>query len=92
MMQKNNWVYEFDPRALKEISRLGREHQRRILSFLDDRIAGGEDPRRFGKPLRYELADLWRYRIGDYRVICRIEEKRLIVMVVKVSHRRDVYD
>lgn len=64
-MQKNNWVYEIDPRALKEIKRLGKEHQRRIIDFLDERIAGSEDPRQFGKALRHDLTGLWRYRIGD---------------------------
>jgi len=87
-----NWDYEFDPRALKELSRLGKEHQRRIFDYLDERIAGSEDPRRFGKPLKHEFAGLWRYRVGDYRMICRMEDQKMIVLIVKVSHRRDVYD
>ncbi len=91
-MEKNNWVYEIDPRALKEIGRLDREHQRRIFAFLDDRIADSKDPRQFGKALRHDLAGLWRYRVGDYRIICSIQEQKLIVLVIKVSHRRDVYN
>lgn len=87
-----HWDYEFDPRALKELSRLGKEHQRRIIAYLDERIAGSDDPRRFGKPLKHEFAGLWRYRVGDYRMICRMEDNRLVVLVVKVSHRRDVYE
>jgi len=87
-----NWDYEFDPRALKELARLGKEHQRRIIAYLDDRIVGSDDPRRFGKPLKHEFAGLWRYRVGDYRLICRLEDERLIVLVVKVSHRRDAYN
>ena len=87
-----NWDYEFDPRALKELSRLGKEHQRRIIAYLDDRIAASDAPRQFGKPLKHEFAGLWRYRVGDYRMICRIEDERLIVLVVKVSHRRDAYN
>lgn len=86
------WDYEFDPRALKELARLGQEHQRRIFAYLDERITDTEDPRRFGKPLQHEFHGLWRYRVGDYRIICRIEDQRMIVLVVRVSHRRNAYD
>ncbi len=86
-----NWVYEFDPRALKELSRLGKEHQRRIFNYLDERITDSDDPRRFGKPLQHEFAGLWRYRVGDYRIICRIEDQKMVVLVIKVSHRRNAY-
>ena len=85
------WTYSFDERALKELKKLGRQAQREILKYLDERIATEEDPRRFGKALRGELAGLWRYRVGDYRMICSLKEGQMLVLVLRVGHRRDVY-
>ncbi len=50
-----------------------------------------DDPRRFGKALRHELQGLWRYRIGDYRVVCQIQDEQLIVLALSVGHRRNIY-
>jgi mRNA interferase RelE/StbE len=86
-----NWVYQFDQRALKELRKLGREAQLAILEFLDERVATDESPRRFGKPLKADLAGLWRYRVGDYRIVCQLRDHELIVLVVAVGHRRDIY-
>jgi len=86
-----NWVYRFDRRALKEFKKLGRAAQRDIIAYLDERIAGEGDPRRFGKGLRADLAGLWRYRVGDYRVLCQIKDGELLVLVVKVGHRKAIY-
>lgn len=86
-----DWVYRFDERALKELRKLGKQAQRDILAYLDERVAGGQDPRRFGKGLKAELAGIWRYRVGDYRVLCQIRDGELLVLVVAVGHRRDIY-
>ena len=86
------WKIEFDDRARRELRKLDFAIQRDILNYLRERIAGAENPREFGKPLRMNLAGLWRYRVGDYRLICRIEENRLVVLVLKIGHRRDVYE
>jgi mRNA interferase RelE/StbE len=87
-----NWGYRFDERALKELRKLGKQAQRDILNYLDERVAGDGDPRRFGKGLKANLVGLWRYRVGDYRMLCLIEDGELLVLVVAVGHRRDVYD
>lgn len=86
-----NWVYRFDDRALKELRKLGKNARREIIAYLDERIAGEGDPRRFGKGLKADLAGLWRYRVGDYRILCQIRDGELLVLVVAVGHRRDVY-
>lgn len=86
------WTVEFDDRARRELRKLDAKNQKAILSYLRERISGTQDPKQLGKPLRKNLAGLWRYRVGDYRLICRIEENRLVVFVVKVGHRRDVYE
>jgi mRNA interferase RelE/StbE len=86
------WIVEFDDRARRELRKLSPETQTMILQYLRERVSVAEDPRRFGKPLRLQLAGLWRYRVGDYRLICRIEEFRLVVLVLKVGHRREIYE
>ena len=86
-----SWVYKFDQRALKELKKLGKPAQREIIAYLDERVAGDADPRRFGKGLKADLAGLWRYRVGDFRILCQIVDGELLVLVVAVGHRRDIY-
>jgi mRNA interferase RelE/StbE len=86
------WEVEFDDRARRELRKLAAEIQRTILCYMRERVAGSSDPWQFGKPLRMNLAGLWRYRVGDYRLICRIEDNRLVVLVLKIGHRREVYE
>ncbi|MEA2888015.1 MAG: mRNA interferase RelE/StbE [Bradyrhizobium sp.] len=62
-----------------------------VLSYLRTRIAGSGDPRRLGQPLTGDRQGLWRYRVGDYRIVAAIEDDRLVVLVVTVGHRREVY-
>ena len=85
------WIVEFDARAARELRKLDRQVQREVLAYFRERISTAEDPRRFGKPLSRELTGLWRYRVRDYRMICNIEDDKLVVLVVRVSHRKDVY-
>ena len=86
------WTVEFDDAATKELRKLDKQAQREILRYFRERIATDEDPRRFGKPLSRDLAGLWRYRLRNYRMICHIEDDKLIVLVVRVGHRKDVYE
>jgi mRNA interferase RelE/StbE len=86
------WMVEFDDRARRELRKLDANTQKSILRYLRERIAGSEDPRRFGKPLRHNLAGLWRYRVDDYRLICRLEDGRVVIVVLQVGYRRDVYE
>ena len=85
------WRVEFDERAAKELRKLAPKIRRMILLFLRERIESELDPRRFGKALTSNLAGLWRYRIEDYRVICLIQDERLVVLALKVGHRRQIY-
>lgn len=87
-----SWKVELDAAAIKDLKKLGKDASRRILAYMETRIATEEDPRRFGKPLLGTMAGLWRYRVEDYRIICRIEDGMLTVLVVAAGHRRDVYD
>ena len=82
---------EFVPAAAKELKKLGRTEAARIIATLETRIAVLDDPRTLGSALTGELHGLWRWRIGDYRVIARIEDERIMILVVRVGHRREVY-
>jgi mRNA interferase RelE/StbE len=86
------WIVEFDDAAAKELRKLDRQAQQEILRYFRERIATEEDPRRFGKPLSHDLAGLWRYRVRNYRMICNIEDNKLVVLVLHVGHRKDIYD
>lgn len=85
------WRVQIDDRAVRDIRKLDGEARRCILSFLRERIATGDDPRRLGHPLTGPRTGLWRYRVGSYRLICRIEDARVVVLLLVVRHRRDVY-
>lgn len=86
------WQIEILDDAKKDLSRLDKPIAHRITTFLRERIAPLEDPRSFGQGLRgARLGEFWKYRIGDYRVITRLEDDRLCVLVVKVGHRRQIY-
>jgi mRNA interferase RelE/StbE len=86
------WRVEFDADAARDLRKLGSVAERAILRFLRRRIATADDPRRFGKSLTGDMKGLWRYRVGDYRIVASIEDQRFVVLVVTVGHRRQVYD
>ena len=85
------WKVEFDDAAAKELRKLDRQAQKEILHYLRSRIATNDDPRRFGKPLAKDFAGLWRYRIRNYRIICNIEDEKLVVLVLRTGHRKVIY-
>ena len=92
MAAAREWRVEFDRDAARDLRKLGHEAQRLILRYLGERIATANNPRRFGHALTGDLKGLWRYRVGDYRIIAKIEDYRFIVLVVVVRHRREVYE
>ena len=86
------WTVEISESALRELDKLDPQQFRRILKFLDDRVAKSEDPRTIGQALHgAKLGEFWKYRVGDYRLICKIVDERLIVLVLRIGHRREIY-
>jgi mRNA interferase RelE/StbE len=85
------WAIEYAETAKKQLRKLDRLAARRILDFMDQRIAPSKDPRATGKALKGPLGELWRYRVGDYRVICDIRDRRLTVLVLQIGNRREIY-
>jgi len=86
------WQIEFDPRALKELKKLDKIAQKRIIQYLKNQVAVQANPRMFGRALKGDKQGLWRYRVGDYRVICNIRDSQMVVLVIKVGPRQSVYD
>lgn len=85
------WTVEFQLTAQKQIRELDRPIQQPIFTYFRTRVLRAEDPRQLGKALTGDKGGLWRYRIGDYRAICKIEDDRLVVLVLAVGRRRDIY-
>ena len=82
------WKVELSLRADRELSKLDPKHARRILKFLSERIAQLEDPRSIGEALHgSRLGEFWKYRVGDYRLISKIEDDRLLVLVLRIGRR-----
>ncbi|MEQ5802009.1 type II toxin-antitoxin system RelE/ParE family toxin [Halomonas sp. H10-9-1] len=87
-----SWRIEYLASAAKGFRKIAPQQRQRIRAFLEQRVVALEHPRQLGKPLKGELTELWRYRVGDYRVICQIQDDRLVVLVVRAAHRKDIYD
>ncbi len=85
------WTIEYAETAKKQLRKLDKPAARRIVDFMDERVAPSEDPRGMGKALKGPLGDLWRYRVGDSRVICVIQDRVLTVLVLQVGNRREIY-
>ena len=87
-----DWRVEFDPDALRELRQLDRQVQRRVLGYLKERVLAREDPRQLGKALKGGLHGLWRYRVGDYRIVCAIQQEVPRILVLRLAHRSEAYD
>ena len=86
------WRVEIDRAAVRDLDKLERQAARRILAFLHGRVATLDDPRSIGEALKgSRLGEFWKYRAGDYRIITRIEDDALRVLVVRVARRARVY-
>lgn len=86
------WRIKIDAAAEKDLARLDKHIARRIIKFLQDRVATLDNPRNIGEALKdIRFGEFWKYRVGDYRVISKIEDEALLILVVRIGHRRRVY-
>ena len=91
MASTQTWTIEFDPAARRELDKLDKPVAYRILKFLHQRVARLDSPQQIGEKLQGALSPYWKYRVGDYRLICSIEHSRLVVLVLRVGHRSEIY-
>jgi mRNA interferase RelE/StbE len=86
------WIIEYADTALKQLKKMDRQVARSIFEYLDERVAQLENPRELGKKLvGPQYGTYWRYRVGDVRIMCDIKDQKLIILVVEVGHRKEIY-
>jgi mRNA interferase RelE/StbE len=85
------WTIEVTHTARRDLERLDRQIAKRITRYLAHKVATSQDPRELGKPLSGKLKHLWSYRVGDYRVLCEVQEERFVVIAITIGHRREIY-
>lgn len=86
-----NYKVEYTARAVKELKKLDKPTRALIFGWIEKNLVGCEDPRRHGKALTANHRGQWRYRIGDYRIIADIQDDRILILIMTIGHRRDVY-
>ncbi len=84
------WTIKIDSRTAKSLKSLDKSSKKRIEQFIEQLTTTG-NPRKTGKALQGRLKGLWRYRIGDYRLICQIKDNELIILVLDIGHRKNIY-
>jgi mRNA interferase RelE/StbE len=87
-----NWSIQFIPQAEKELKKLDPQVQRKILNYLENQVLKAPHPRTLGKALAGKLKNIWRYRFKDYRILCRVEDDTITILVLRIAHRKEVYD
>jgi mRNA interferase RelE/StbE len=85
------WTIEYTKTAREQLRKLDKTIARRLADYMDKRVAFLDNPRLAGKPLTGGLKGVWRYRVGDYRLICDIQDQVLTILVVEIGNRKDVY-
>ncbi|MGE0503048.1 MAG: type II toxin-antitoxin system RelE/ParE family toxin [Rhizobiaceae bacterium] len=85
------WRVRFERRAEKDIERVGAQDRERIARFIRDRLASRDNPREIGEALSGPLVGLWKYRVGDFRIIARIDDGLITIIVIRIGNRREIY-
>ena len=85
------WTIKFSKKGFKDLSELDKSVQQLIRAWIRKHLVNTDDPRLLGKPLTGNLKGLWRYRVGDYRLVCEIHDTVLTIMFIRVGHRKDIY-
>lgn len=85
------WRIEFTAEARKRLRKIDRGDAKRIRDYLRRRVEVLENPRQLGKALKGRFSELWRYRVGEYRVICELQDRKLVILVLRIGHHKNVY-
>ena len=86
------WAIEFDEAAKKELAKLDPQIATRLLDFLTQRVISLKDPRSFGHALKgSKLGEFWKYRVEDFRIIAKIQDQKMIILVLRIGNRREIY-
>ena len=82
----------FEKSVYKSLSKLDKYTAKMLINCISDKLENCENPRIYGKALSSNLSGLWRYRVGDYRIIAKIEDDKVVILIVAIGHRREIYD
>jgi mRNA interferase RelE/StbE len=85
------YCVEYTKTSVKQLKKMDRKIAAFIISYIDEKLVNCEDPRINGKALKGNYNDIWRYRVGDYRILAKIDDHRVIITVVEIGHRKDIY-
>jgi len=85
------YTVEYTSKALKQLKKLDKQTAAFIISYIEKNLVNCSDPRIFGKRLQGTLNDKWRYRVGDYRILAKIIDDKVIIIIVEIGHRSSVY-
>ena len=92
MKKMKKYRVEYTSKAIKNLRKLDKNTRNLIYAWIDKNLVNCEDPRIHGKGLVGDKSGQWRYRIGDYRIICEIEDEEIVILVLEIGHRREIYD
>ncbi len=87
----SGYAVNYTPQAFKALKKLDRPTRTLILNWIEKNLIGCENPRQHGKALTANRSGQWRYRVGDYRIIAEIEDEKIIILILTVGHRREIY-
>jgi mRNA interferase RelE/StbE len=85
------WTVNYSKRAIKALAKIDSNNRKRILNFIDNILPHLDNPKQQGKQLTGQFRGLWRYRVGDYRLICNIQDDEVIILVLDIGHRKKIY-
>ena len=83
---------DYTPHAIKALEKMDKFTRRMLIGWIDKNLVGCSNPRAHGKPLSTNRVGQWRYRVGDYRIVSKIEDGKLLILIITIGHRREVYD
>lgn len=82
---------EYTPKAVRQLAKLDKNTRKLIYAWIDKNLQNCENPRQHGKGLTANRSSQWRYRVGDYRLVADIQDDRVIILMLNIGHRKDVY-
>jgi mRNA interferase RelE/StbE len=91
-MDQKKWSIRYSPEFKKEWKRLDPSLQKRVIGFFAERLNTQQDPKLFAKPLSGNLKSFWRYRVGDYRLVCQFYDEGKVIYLLRIGHRSEIYD
>lgn len=86
------YTIEYTDKAIKSLKKLDKSVLKMIKAWIDKNLVGTEDPREHGKGLTSNRSGQWRYRVGDYRILAEIQDDKLVILVIGIGHRSQIYD